>query len=95
MMPSTYVTSFTLSLGGVGISEVYRLNSVDESTPPGRTPVLIVACFDLVFLHSVYGVRSSEVVCLFVLSCVVAIHFVGWNEHFDESFQFESARIEN
>ena len=46
-MSSAYVMSFVLLLGGVGISDVYILNSVDESTPCG-TLVFVVACFDFV-----------------------------------------------
>ena len=42
-MASAYVTNFILSFGGVGMSDMYRLNSVGESTPPCWTPVLIVA----------------------------------------------------
>ena len=48
-MSSTYVVSFIFLLfGGVGMSDVYILNSVGESTPPCGTPVFIVACFDFV-----------------------------------------------
>ena len=43
MMSSAYVTSFILSLGGVGILRGYRMNCVGESTSPCGTPILIVA----------------------------------------------------
>ena len=55
-LSSAYVTSFTLSFGGDRMSEVYRLNSVGESTPPCVTPVLIVVCFDFVLLNSAYTI---------------------------------------
>ena len=47
VMSSAYVISFILLFGGVGMSDVYILNSVGESTSPCGTPVFIVACFDL------------------------------------------------
>ena len=50
-MSSAYVNGFIL-FGGVGISDVYRLNSVGESTPPCGTPVY--CCFDFVLLYAVY-----------------------------------------
>ena len=50
-MSSTYVISFVLLFGGVGMSDVYILNSVCESTPPCGTAVYIVA-FDFM-LYSV------------------------------------------
>ena len=53
VMSSAYVTSFILLFGGVGLCDVYILNSFEESTPPCGTPVFIVACFDFVLLYSV------------------------------------------
>ena len=52
-MSSAYVISFILLFSGVGLSDVYILNSVGESTSPCGTPVFIVACFDIVLLYSV------------------------------------------
>ena len=56
VMSSAYAISFILLFGDVGISDVYLLNSAAESTPPCRTPVFIVACFDFV-LYSVNFLR--------------------------------------
>ena len=39
------------------MSEVYRLNSIGDSTAPCGTPVSIVACYDFVLLYSVYYLR--------------------------------------
>ena len=65
MISSANVTSFILSLGGVAMSEVYRLNSVGEGTPS----ILISACFDFVLLYIV-----GMLVC--VLSCRRLYHLV-------------------
>ena len=58
VMSSAYVISFILLFSGVEMSYVHILNSVSESTPPCKTPVFIVACFDFVLLHSVNYLRS-------------------------------------
>ena len=49
-MSSSFVITYILLFGGAGISEVYILNSVDESTPFCGTPVFIVASFNFVLL---------------------------------------------
>ena len=53
VMSSAYVINFILLFGRVGISDVYILNSVGESSASCGTPVFIVACFDFVFLYIV------------------------------------------
>lgn len=45
VMSSAYVTSFT-SGGGVGMSAVYMLKSVGESTPPCGTPAFVSFCIE-------------------------------------------------
>ena len=50
----THGCCFILSFGGVGISEVQRLNNIGESTPLCGTPVLIGVCFGFVLLYTVY-----------------------------------------
>ena len=45
------MTNFILSLDGVGMSEVYRMNSVGEITHTCETPVLIAACFGFALLQ--------------------------------------------
>ena len=57
VMSSAYVISFILLFGGVGMSDVYILNSVGESTPACGTPVFYVAYFAFPFLHSVNCLR--------------------------------------
>ena len=52
VMSYAYVMSFILWFGWVGMSEVYMLNSVGESTPPCRTPA-----FDFVLLYSLNCLR--------------------------------------
>ena len=47
VMSSAYGISFILLFGGVGMSDMYILNSVRESAPP------CVACFDFLLLYSV------------------------------------------
>ena len=41
-MSSAYVISFILLFGGVGMFDVYILNSVAEGIPPCGTPIFIV-----------------------------------------------------
>ena len=48
---------FILLIGGVGMSDVYILNSVGESTSPCGTLVFIVACLDFVLSYSVNCLR--------------------------------------
>ena len=50
VMPSAYVISFILLFDGVGMPDVFILNSVGASTPSCSTPVFIVAYFDFVLL---------------------------------------------
>ena len=57
LMSSAYVMSFILLFGGIGMSDVYILNNVGESTPPCGNPVFIVAFFDFVLLYSVNCLR--------------------------------------
>ena len=52
VMSYSCAISFILMFSGVGMSDVYILNSVDESTTPCGTPVFIVDCFDFELLHS-------------------------------------------
>ena len=49
--------SFILLFGGVGMSDVYILNTVGESSPSCRTLVFIVTCFDFVLLYNVNCLR--------------------------------------
>ena len=42
---------------GVGVSDVYMLNSVGDRTQPCGTPVLNWRCVDLLFLNVVYTLR--------------------------------------
>jgi len=57
-MSSAYVVSET-PVGGSGRSaEVYKLNKMDDSTPPSGTPVLNFCFYDLLFWYSVYPFRS-------------------------------------
>ena len=57
VISSAYVICLLLLFGGVGMSDVYTLNSVGESTPSCRNPVCFVACFDFVLLYSVHCFR--------------------------------------
>ena len=41
------MTSVVCGDCGVGRSDVYKLKSVGESTPPCGTPVLVMRCFDV------------------------------------------------
>ena len=50
VMSSAYVTSLICGDCGFGISEVYRLKRVGDSTPPCGTPVFVVRCVDAVLL---------------------------------------------
>ena len=54
---SAYVISFSLLIGGVGMSDVYILNIIGESIPSCVTPAFIVACFDFVLLYRVNSLR--------------------------------------
>lgn len=47
----------SMSCGGVGMSDMYMLKSVGESTPPWGTPVFISLSVDGVLLYKVYCVR--------------------------------------
>ena len=51
------MTSVVCGDCGVGRSDVYKLKSVGESTPPCGTPVLVMRCFDVVLLYVVYCLR--------------------------------------
>ena len=53
VMSTAYVVSFVL-VGGVGMSDVYILNSVGESTSLCGTLVFIVVCFEFVLLYLYY-----------------------------------------
>ena len=44
---------------GVGVSDVYMLNGVNDKTPPCGTPVLNWRCVDVLFLNVAYALRSS------------------------------------
>ena len=57
VMSSAYVTILMCGDWGVGRSDVYRLKSVGDSTPPCGTPVLVMRCFDVVLLYVVYCLR--------------------------------------
>jgi len=46
VMSSAYPVTVT-PFGGGGRSEVYKLKSVGESTPPWGTPVLMSFCFEV------------------------------------------------
>ena len=56
-MSSAYVVSFTGACG-VGVSDVYMLKSVSDSTPPCGTPFLNWCCVDVLFLNVVYALRA-------------------------------------
>ena len=56
VMSSAYVVSFTGACG-VGVSDVYILKSVGNSTPPCGTPFLKWRCVDVLFLNVVYALR--------------------------------------
>ena len=57
VMSSAYVVSFTGACG-VGVSDVYMLKSVGDSTPPCGTPFLNWRCVDVLFLNVVYALRA-------------------------------------
>ena len=57
VMSSAYVVSFTGACG-VGVSDVYMLKSVGDSTPPCGTPFLNWHCVDVLYLNVVYALRS-------------------------------------
>ena len=59
VMSSADIANFILSFGGVRMSEVYRLNSVGESISPYGTPVLIVACFNFMYVVVQYVLFAS------------------------------------
>ena len=48
--------SFT-GVCGVGVSDVYMLKSVGDSTPPCGTPFLNWHCIDVLFLNVVYALH--------------------------------------
>ena len=52
VMSSAYVMRCTAG-GGVGMSDVYMLNSVGDRTPPCGTPVFICLYLELVPLNCV------------------------------------------
>ena len=56
VMSSAYVVSFT-GVCGVGVSGVYMLKSVGDSTPPCGTSFLNWRCVDVLFLNVVYALR--------------------------------------
>ena len=56
VMSTAYVMSFT-GVCGVGVSVVYMLRSVGDSTPPCGTPFLNWRCVDGLFLTVVYALR--------------------------------------
>ena len=56
VMPSAYVMS-SAGACGVGVSDVYILNSVGDSTPPCGTLVLIWRGVDVLFFNVVYVLR--------------------------------------
>ena len=56
VMSSAYVVSFTGACG-VGVSDVYMLKSLGDSTPPCGTPFLNWRCVDVMFLNVVYALR--------------------------------------
>ena len=56
VMSSAYVVSFTGACG-VGVSDVYMLKSVGDSTLPCGTPFLNWRCVDVLFLNVVYALR--------------------------------------
>ena len=56
VMSSAYVVIFTGACG-VGVSDVYMLKSVFDSTPPCGTPFLNWRCVDVLFLNVVYALR--------------------------------------
>ena len=43
--------------GGFGMSDMYMLNNVGDSTPPCGTPVLSCCCFDCESWYVVYAFR--------------------------------------
>ena len=53
VVSSAYVISFTGACG-VGVSDVYMLKSVGDSTPHCGTPFLNWRCVDVLFLDVVY-----------------------------------------
>ena len=53
-MSSALVVSFNGACG-VGMSDVYMLKSVGDSTPPCGTPFLNWRCVDVLFLNVVYA----------------------------------------
>ena len=56
VMLSAYVVSFTGACG-VGVSDVYILKSVGDSTPPCGAPFLNWRCIDVLFLNVVYSLQ--------------------------------------
>ena len=56
VMSSVYIASFTGTCG-VGVSDVYMVNTVCDRTPPRGTPVLNLRCVDVLFLNVVYVLR--------------------------------------
>ena len=56
VMSSAYVVGFTGACG-VGVSDVYMLKIVGDSTQPSGTPFLKWRCVDVFFLNVVYALR--------------------------------------
>ena len=56
VMSSAYVVSFTCACG-VGVSDVYMLNSVGDRASHCVTAVLNWRCVDVLFLNVVYALR--------------------------------------
>ena len=57
VMSSAQVVSFT-GAWGVGVSDVYMLKRVGDSTPPCATPFLNWRCVDVLFLNVAYALRA-------------------------------------
>ena len=56
VMSSAYVVNFAGACV-VGVSDLFMLKSVGDSTPPCGTPFLNWRCVDLLFLNMVYALR--------------------------------------
>ena len=56
VMSSAYVGSFT-GVCCVGVSGMYKLNSVGDRTLPCGTPILNWRCVDILFRNIVYALR--------------------------------------
>ena len=54
VMSSAYVVTFTGACA-IGVSDVYMLKSMGDSTPSCETPFLNWRCVDVLFLNVVYA----------------------------------------